>query len=203
MTLAQTTQRVLHDRSPLPAMNHRLPLIEPEAADARTAAIYQRIEERFGAVPNLFKALAHQPAILEATLEQITRVMDEGTLERRLKEMVAVVVADARGCAYCVGAHSMALERLGVPEETIGLLLQGLDKAPLQGDWIELLRFARRAAADVHGITDADIARLWAIGLSDAAVVELASVIQLFIALSFFLDLFAVPLDQRPSPAGD
>ncbi|MCF7980201.1 MAG: peroxidase-related enzyme [Chromatiaceae bacterium] len=180
-------------------MNQRLPLIEPQVADAKVAALYRQIDARFGGVPNLFKALAHKPGILEATLAKIARVMDEGELERRLKEMMAVVVADARGCAYCVGAHSMALQRLGVPQETIGRLLQDLDAAPLPADWIELLQLARRAAADVHAITDADIARLWSLGLSDAAVVELASVIELFIALSFFLDLFAVPLDEPPT----
>ncbi|NBC49216.1 MAG: peroxidase-related enzyme [Gammaproteobacteria bacterium] len=181
-------------------MNQRLPLIEPEVADARVAALYRRIEVRFGGVPNLFKALAHKPGILEVTLTKVERVMDEGELERALKEMIAVVVADARGCAYCVGAHSMALQRLGVPQETIELLLQGLDEAPLPTEWIELLQLARRAAADVHAITNAEIARLGSLGLSDAAVVELASVIELFIALSFFLDLFTVPLDERPSP---
>jgi len=184
-------------------MNRRLSLITPEVADTKVAAIYRHIEERFGAVPNLFKALAHQPKILETTMEQVARVMDEGELEWPLKEMIAVVVADTRGCAYCVGAHSMALQHLGVPQETIGLLLQGLDEAPLPEAWIELLRVAKRAAADVHCISDADIARLWALGLSDAAVVELASVIQLFIGLSFFLDLFAVPLDEPLNPAAN
>lgn len=181
-------------------MDQRLPLIEPQAADATLTLLYRQIEDRFGGVPNLFKALAHKPGILEVTLEKVARVMDEGELERALKEMMAVVVADARGCAYCVGAHSMALQRLGVPQETIGLLLQGLEEAPLPADWIALLQLARRAAVDVHAITDAEIARLWSLGLSDAAVVELASVIELFIALSFFLDLFAVPLDEPPSP---
>mgnify|MGYP006424611405 CR=1 FL=1 len=177
-------------------MNQRLPLIEPQAADARVAALYRQIDARFGGVPNLFKALAHKPGILEVTLEKVARVMDEGVLERALKEMIAVVVADARGCAYCVGAHSMALQHLGVTQATIGLLLQGLEEAPLPADWIALLQLARRAAVDVHAITDAEIDRLWSLGLSDAAVVELASVIELFIALSFFLDLFAVPLDE-------
>ncbi|MEA1052421.1 hypothetical protein U5801_21825 [Lamprobacter modestohalophilus] len=76
-------------------------------------------------------------------------------------------------------------------------------RVPLPADWIELLQLARRAATDVHAITDADIARLWSLGLSDAAVVELTSVIELFIALSFFLDLFAVPLDEPPSADSD
>ncbi|MBK5932353.1 carboxymuconolactone decarboxylase family protein [Halochromatium salexigens] len=180
-------------------MHQRLPLIEPQVADARVTALYRQIDARFGGVPNLFKALAHKPGILEATLAKVARVMDEGELERRLKEMMAVVVADAHGCAYCVGAHSMALQRLGVPPATIGLLLQDLDEAPLPANWIALLQLARRAATDVHAITDADIAHLWSLGLSDAAVVELASVIELFIALSFFLDLFAVPLDEPPT----
>lgn len=180
-------------------MNQRVRLIEPQAADTRVAALYRQIDARFGGIPNLFRALAHKPGILEATLAKVAQVMDEGELERVLKEMIAVVVADTRGCAYCVGAHSMALQRLGVPEQTIGLLLEGLDAAPLPADWIELLQLARRAAADVHAITDADIARLWSLGLSDAAVVELASVIELFIALSFFLDLFAIPLDEPPT----
>ncbi|MCF7984770.1 MAG: peroxidase-related enzyme [Thiohalocapsa sp.] len=176
-------------------MNQRLRLIEPNEANAEVAELYRLVEDRFGGIPNLFKALAHKPGILAATLQGVEQVMAEGDLDRSLKEMIAVVVADARGCAYCVGAHSMALRRLGVPDETIALLSQGLDDAPLPARWIEMLRFARKAAEDVHSVGDADVARLWTLGLDEAAVVEVASVIQLFVSLSFFLDLLAVPLD--------
>jgi uncharacterized peroxidase-related enzyme len=174
----------------------RVPLIEPAEAGPELAALYREIEGQFGGLPNLFKALGHRPAILRATLDKVAAVMQGGELDRRLKEMVAVVVADARGCAYCVGAHSMVLRRLGVPEETIALLDGDLARSDLPASWIGVLELARAAARDVHGITDARFGELSAQGLSDAAIVELASVMDLFMSLSFFLDLLAVPLDQ-------
>jgi len=172
-------------------------LVEPAAAiDPELAALFRRIEEQFGGVPNLFKALAHRPAILRATLDKVAATMHEGTVDRQLKEMMAVVVADARGCAYCVGAHAMALRRLGVPEETIALLAGDLAQSALPPAWIEVLEVSRAAARDVHGITYARFARLRARGFDDAALVELASVMDLFMSLSFFLDLLEVPLDE-------
>ncbi len=174
----------------------RVRLIEPAEAGPELAALYRDIEGQFGGLPNLFKALGHRPKILRATLDKVSAVMRDGELDRRLKEMVAVVVADARGCAYCVGAHSMALRRLGVPEETIARLGGDPADSDLPATWIDVLALARAAARDVHGITDAHFAQLSARGFSDAAVVELASVMDLFMSLSFFLDLLSVPLDE-------
>jgi hypothetical protein len=51
-------------------------------------------------------------------------------------------------------------QRLGVPDETNGLLPQGLDDAPPPARWIEMLRFARKTNANVRSVGDADVARL-------------------------------------------
>ena len=117
--------------------------------------------------------------------------------------MIAVVVADARGCPYCVGAHSQALRALGVPEATVFGLVTDLDATAIETDWRQILHFARAAANDVHRVTDAQVDGLRAIGLTDSDLVELAMVIALFTALSLMLDLLAVPVDEPPpTPAG-
>lgn len=51
-------------------------------------------------VPNIFKALAHQPAMLQAKWESYKAIMGTGKLKRVTKELVAVAVSAVNACFY-------------------------------------------------------------------------------------------------------
>lgn len=100
--------------------------VEENDASIQVAAIYTDIKKAFGppllaaslrgalratefapgelVVPNLFKAMAHHPAYLEATWNRYKAIMLSGQLDRRTKEIVAVAVSATNGCEYCVNA---------------------------------------------------------------------------------------------------
>jgi alkylhydroperoxidase/carboxymuconolactone decarboxylase family protein YurZ len=64
--------------------------------------VYDEIKSRMGIpfVPNIFKALAHQPQMLEAKWESYKAVMLGGRLRRLTKELIAVAVSAVNGCFY-------------------------------------------------------------------------------------------------------
>ncbi|MBM7557425.1 carboxymuconolactone decarboxylase family protein [Halanaerobacter jeridensis] len=174
---------------------NRTKLVSEEEAEGLVEEIYGGIKKDFGGVPNLFKALAVKPGILKANLEKVKSIMMTGDLDRTLKEMVAVVVSEANGCDYCVGAHSAFLNQLGVKEETINEVLTDIDSADISKKRKKILNFAVQSTTNPHQISDAEFNQIKELGFTDAEIVELVSVIDLFTSFNIFLDTLEVQLD--------
>ena len=73
-----------------------------EPGDARVREVYEEIKQamRIPFVPNIFKALAHQPAMLRAKWDAYRAIMMSGGLRRLTKELIAVAVSAVNGCFY-------------------------------------------------------------------------------------------------------
>ena len=75
-------------------------VLAPE--DDVAASVYADIRRSMGIpfVPNIFKALAHQPAALQAKWNAYRAIMLRGKLRRLPKELIAVTVSAIHGCFY-------------------------------------------------------------------------------------------------------
>jgi alkylhydroperoxidase/carboxymuconolactone decarboxylase family protein YurZ len=73
-----------------------------ESDDTTVREVYDEIKKTMGIpfVPNIFKALAHQPAMLRAKWESYKAIMGAGKLRRLTKELVAVAVSAVNACFY-------------------------------------------------------------------------------------------------------
>ena len=70
--------------------------------DATVNEVYGEIRARMGIpfIPNIFKALANQPAMLKAKWESYKAIMGRGRLRPLTKELIAVAVSAVNGCFY-------------------------------------------------------------------------------------------------------
>ena len=100
-------------------------LIEYEDASPEVRAVYDDIREvrQTNSINNFWKGLAHNPALLRSTWEQIKTVMAPGTLDPLTKEMIYVAVSVANSCEYCIHSHTAAARAKGMTEEQYGELL--------------------------------------------------------------------------------
>ncbi len=57
------------------------------------------LKER-GNVPNMFRTAAHRPEIMKTMTAHFRAVMNTGTVEKKLKEMLAVRVSHIHACEY-------------------------------------------------------------------------------------------------------
>ncbi len=73
-----------------------------ESDDPVVQTVYGEIKKTMGIpfVPNIFKAMAHQPAALEAKWQSYKAVMLAGDLSRLSKELVAIAVSAVNACYY-------------------------------------------------------------------------------------------------------
>ena len=68
-------------------------------------------------VNNFWRALAHQPALLERTWASIKQVMvAPGALDPLTKELIYIAVSMANSCSYCVHSHTAAARAKGISD---------------------------------------------------------------------------------------
>ena len=71
----------------------RIRPLGPGEAGADMDALFERFQERRGNIPNMFRTMAYRPAIAATAAAHLAAVFETGTLDRRLKEMLAVRVS--------------------------------------------------------------------------------------------------------------
>jgi AhpD family alkylhydroperoxidase len=93
-------------------------LVEYAEAAPEVRAVYDEIMQARGAdwINNFWKALAHDPALLRRTWENVKQVMAPGALDPLVKEMVYVAVSATNGCEYCTYSHTAAARKKGMSE---------------------------------------------------------------------------------------
>lgn len=177
----------------------RFPLVsESEATDPTVRAVYAEItrELGFGMVPNLFKSMAINPAILKANWEKFRATVLVGRLPRTLKEMVGVLISQANQSEYAMRVHLHGLSAMGLSHEVLTLLVRNYMECPLPEREKQILRFGLLAATDPLNISDADYAALRAHDLSDAEIFEVVATADLFCAVNAYTDAIGLELDS-------
>jgi AhpD family alkylhydroperoxidase len=95
-----------------------LGLIEYEDASPEVRAVYDDImaTRKTDWINNFWKALAHDPATLRRTWEDIKQIMAPGALDPLTKEMIYVAVSVSNQCGYCIASHTAAARKKGMTE---------------------------------------------------------------------------------------
>jgi hypothetical protein len=80
-----------------------MPRIRPLGPDETTPEardVLERFQRERGNMPNMFRTMALRPEIMQTAVEHMRAVFSTGTVETRLKEMLAVRVSQINDCHY-------------------------------------------------------------------------------------------------------
>ncbi|HVO07034.1 MAG TPA: carboxymuconolactone decarboxylase family protein [Burkholderiaceae bacterium] len=126
------------------------PPIDPEA-NPRVKAVFDdiRATRKTEFVNNLWRALAFDPALLEATWAEVKAVMaTPGAIDPLTKEMVYIAVSVANACAYCVHSHSAAARAKGMSDAQHAELMRVIALAAKTNQLVTALQVPVDAAFD-------------------------------------------------------
>jgi AhpD family alkylhydroperoxidase len=143
---------------------------------------------------NLHQLLGKSRASLKGYLSLQT-ALTNGQLGYRLRDLIAIFVAEANGSTYMLSACVAAALRDGLDEDAIADARQGR-AADARTDAI--LRFVN-ALVHAHGhVNELELARLRAARVDEGEIVEIISNVGLQLFTSYAALCAALPLDDEP-----
>jgi uncharacterized peroxidase-related enzyme len=178
----------------------RLQQIAPETAGARARTLLDAVKSKLGLVPNMMRAMANAPTVLDGYL-QFSGALSRGTLSARVREQLSLAVAQVNGCDYCLAAHSAIGKAVGLTAEQIHDSRLGTAVDP-RAD--ALIRFAVKVAEARGRVSDADLAEVREAGFGDAAIAEVVAHVALDVFTNYFNNVARTDLDfpkAAPLPA--
>lgn len=78
----------------------RIRPLEPEEVGPQMRELFESFRRERGNIPNMFRTMALRPEIAETAAAHMRAVFNTGTVDTKLKEMLAVRVSQINDCAY-------------------------------------------------------------------------------------------------------
>jgi len=102
-----------------------LGFIEYEDASPEVRAVYDDIMRTRNTdwINNFWKGLAHDPATLRRTWQNVKEVMAPGALDAVTKEMIYLAVSSTNQCPYCIASHTAAARKAGMTDSMLAELM--------------------------------------------------------------------------------
>ncbi|HEV8715596.1 MAG TPA: carboxymuconolactone decarboxylase family protein, partial [Candidatus Binatia bacterium] len=173
----------------------RISLVPVEAMEGQVKEAAQMLQAALGVVPHSFRTYAHRPEIALAFAHLAQAVLGTGTLDRKLKTMVAYKVSTTNGCPYCIGHTSGMLHEAGFAQKDLDGIKQ-LDLGLFSEKEQLALRFAEQATREPARVSDELVAQLRQ-HFSEGEVVEIAAVVGLMNFTNKVHEALALPLEEK------
>jgi uncharacterized peroxidase-related enzyme len=169
----------------------RLPIVDPATASGSVKGVFDGFQKKLGVVPNIARVMANSPAVLDA-YAQFSGALGGAKLSAKLREQIALLVAETNACSYCLSAHTVIGTKVGLTPNEIAAARRGEAGDPrTQG----ALSFAAKVLAMRGNVSDADVRAARAAGFGDAEIAELVAVVALNVFTNYFNRAFAVDVD--------
>jgi uncharacterized peroxidase-related enzyme len=147
---------------------NRIAQLDPVQATGKTKQLFEAVQTKLGVVPNLFRALGVSPAALDGYLK-FNEALAAGSLNARIREQIALVVAEGNMCTYCLSAHTYIGGKVGLTEKDIA---EARHARAASEKTDAILKLARSLVVQRGELNDADLEQARAAGLTDADIVE-------------------------------
>ncbi|KZC77802.1 carboxymuconolactone decarboxylase family protein [Sphingobium yanoikuyae] len=166
-------------------------LLSDADATPDTAAIFREAKARMGKVPNLLRVMAQAPAVLDVYWDG-RGALGQGVLPAKVQEQIAIAVAAANGCDYCLAAHTGAGRAAGLSAADLAGAQRG---EASDGHAAAILALALDVNA-AHGCAGPDILdQTRAAGLNDAEILETIAHVAISILTNSINNIVGTSLD--------
>jgi uncharacterized peroxidase-related enzyme len=146
--------------------------------------------------PNVIRTMATAPAALEGYLG-LQRGLGGGLLSAPLREQIAVTVAQANGCDYCLAAHRAIAKTVGLSEEAIADARRGVvpDKKVEAA-----LQFSRQLVEQRGWVGEDGLRRVRDAGYSEQEIVEIIANVAMNIFTNYLNHVAETEIDFPTVP---
>lgn len=169
----------------------QLPALNPETATGPVKPLFDGVQAKLGVIPNLFRVLGNSPAALNGYLG-FSAALAGGSFPPKLREQIALVVAETNQCAYCLRAHAFLAGKVGLTAGQIAEARQAGATDPRTGATLQLARtiVVERGELGASGLDEARQA-----GLTDGDIVETVAHVALNIFSNYLNHIAGTAID--------
>src|SRR5215472_13930144 len=161
------------------ATSPRIPLLERDQVSPEIAAIYDALLKQRGVVPNIFKTLAHTPALAQGIAGFLKSLLSDGALPGWYKELVATRLSVLLNSRYAVSAHALSARQKGASDAQISAAQGDFESGPFTEAQKLGFRCAERLHHSALDLDDDFFAWLKSV-FTDAQIVELVATASAF-----------------------
>lgn len=175
----------------------RIPLLERDQVSPEIANVYDALLKQRGVVPNMFKTLAHTPALALGVAGFLKSLLSDSALPGWYKELIATRLSVLHNSQYAVSAHALSARQKGASEEQIAAAKGDFGRGPFTE--AEKLGFvcAERLHHSGRDLDDELFAKLKTV-YSDAQIIELVATAAAFELFPRLVDGLRLPVTPPP-----
>ncbi|MEW6542237.1 MAG: carboxymuconolactone decarboxylase family protein [Nitrospirota bacterium] len=175
----------------------RLPAIDPAVATGKAKTLLDGVQAKLGLMPNITRTMSNSPAVLDAYLG-FSGGLAKGALPAKLREQIALVVAEANGCGYCLAVHTAIGKAQGLTDsEMLDSRRGGAEDLKTAA----ALGFAGKVVRERARVTDQDVAALRHVGYGDGEIAEIVANVALNVFTNYFNHVAGTEVDFPAVPA--
>ena len=167
----------------------RIQALDLAQAPAPARSALNAVQASLGTTPNLFRVTAHSPAALDALVAAIG-ALSKGTISAPTREAIALTVAEANGCGYCLSAHAALGAGAGLSQTDIEDARHGL---AIDDKVNAMLTFSRTLVIGRGHVTSSDVEQLRRAGVTNGEIVEIVA----NVALNIFTNYLNLTADTE------
>jgi uncharacterized peroxidase-related enzyme len=159
----------------------RITPVQPADATGKAKQLLDGVQAKLGLTPNLAKTLATSPSALEGYLGLIGALAG-GALDTKYREQIALAVAQANSCEYCLAAHTALGSLAGLqPDEILASRRAHAVDAKRDAG----LKFAQTVVVNRGNVSDAAVSSIRAAGFTDGEITEIVANVALNIFTNY------------------
>ena len=169
----------------------RITPVDASSAQGRAKVLLDAVRASLGATPNMTTTMARS-AVLEGWLG-LNGALRRGSITTADGERIAVAVAQANDCSYCLSAHTYLgtnVARLDGAEIDRARSFASADPKSAA-----VLAFAEAVLRTTGGVSDADVDAARQAGLTDAELGDIVGHVAVNVLTNLFNRTFAVDVD--------
>jgi AhpD family alkylhydroperoxidase len=179
-----------------PQESGRIPMLERAQVTTEVGVLYDALLKQRGVVPNMFKTIAHIPAMAQGFVAFLKPIVGDGALPGWYKELIAVRVCLHHRFEYGIKAHSLSARQKGATEQQVNAL-EDFERGPFSEAEKIGFRFADRLHRSASEIDDAFYAKVKGV-YNDLQIPELTAVAAAFEFFPRFVDALRIPVTKAP-----
>ncbi len=170
----------------------RIQPIKPETATTRTAELYNAIKSQLGVVPNLHQTMATSLPLLEGYIS-LSGALGKGTLGLRTATLIALTVAEANACDYCLSAHTYIGANMAKLDA--GVMQDARQGQAADTKTAAILQLAKTLVAKRGQLNNADVDAARNAGVTDAEIGEVVGHVALNTLTNYFNNTAGTAID--------